>query len=125
MDSRSVSSTSGVRLQPAADTILNSHQSKPIESMNMTTSELLHKKKNELSISESTVQDIINRANKALQGIETRLEYSVHHKTGDIMVKVFNKETDEIIREIPSEKFLDLISKLQELSAGVIIDEKR
>jgi len=39
------------------------------------------------------------------------------------MIKVINSETDEVIREIPPEKILDLIAKLWEL-AGIIVDEK-
>lgn len=65
----------------------------------------------------------IERAIKSLQGPETSLEISVHEKTHDIMVKVLNKETGELIREIPPEKTLDLVAKMMEI-AGIIIDEK-
>jgi flagellar protein FlaG len=33
-----------------------------------------------------------------------------------------NRETGEVIREIPPEKFLDMVAKLQEL-AGILVDE--
>ncbi|WIV18891.1 flagellar protein FlaG [Paenibacillus polygoni] len=65
----------------------------------------------------------IERAAKALQGPETTLEISIHEKSNRIMVKVLNKENGELIREIPPEKTLDLVTKMMEIS-GMIIDEK-
>jgi flagellar protein FlaG len=40
------------------------------------------------------------------------------------MVKVINSDTNEIIREIPPEKTLDLVAKMWEM-AGIIVDERR
>lgn len=65
----------------------------------------------------------IDKAVKALQGPTTTLEMSVHEKTHQILVKVLNKETGELIREIPPEKTLDLVAKMMEI-AGILIDEK-
>ena len=39
------------------------------------------------------------------------------------MVKVINSETNEVIREIPPEKILDLVAKMWEL-AGILVDER-
>ncbi|MBB3130897.1 flagellar protein FlaG [Paenibacillus rhizosphaerae] len=65
----------------------------------------------------------IDRAVKALQGPTTILEMSVHEKTNQIMVKVLNKDTGELIREIPPEKTLDLVAKMMEI-AGILVDQK-
>jgi flagellar protein FlaG len=65
----------------------------------------------------------IDRAVKALEGPSTSLEISVHEKTHAIMVKVINKETGQLIREIPPEKTLDLVAKMMEI-AGILVDEK-
>lgn len=86
--------------------------------------DLLHKEKYELSLSEQAIRKAIEKANKAMEGFDRRFEYSIHEKTGDVMVKVINSETNEVVREIPNEKFLDLMDKLQEL-VGINIDEKR
>ncbi|WP_163852951.1 flagellar protein FlaG [Paenibacillus elgii] len=92
--------------------------------MTQSSVELMHKEKFELSISEEALVKAIERANKTLAGIPTHVQYSIHKPSGDILVKVINTETKEVIREIPPEKLLDLIDKLQELN-GRIIDEKR
>ncbi|WP_211220728.1 flagellar protein FlaG [Paenibacillus terrigena] len=118
-----MNSMSGIRVQSTVD-ISNNTEGKSSVDKVITSTELLHKKANELSISDAALQKALEKVNKVLKGIETRLEYSVHKTTGDIMVKVINEDTKEVIREVPPEKIIDLVVKLQELS-GLIIDEKR
>jgi flagellar protein FlaG len=76
------------------------------------------------SISEKVMLQTIEDANKKLSGSQAEFEFSVHEATKQIMIKVKNKDTGEIIREIPPEKTLDIVAKMWEL-AGIIIDEKR
>ncbi len=51
------------------------------------------------------------------------LSFSKHEDTGRTMVKVINKDTDELIREIPSEQVLDMAAKLDEM-VGILFDTK-
>lgn len=53
----------------------------------------------------------------------TSLKFERHDKLDRTMVKVIDQETDEIIKEIPPEEFLDMISSMLEF-AGILIDEK-
>ncbi|WP_231573968.1 MULTISPECIES: flagellar protein FlaG [unclassified Paenibacillus] len=76
-----------------------------------------------VSMGEEQVVKALDRALKALQGPTTTFEVSVHKETKAIMVKVLNKETGELIREIPPEKTLDLVANMIEI-AGIMIDEK-
>ncbi|MGC5774361.1 MULTISPECIES: flagellar protein FlaG [Paenibacillus] len=76
-----------------------------------------------VSIAEEQLIKSIERAVKSLQGPQTTLEISIHEKTHDIMVKVMNKDTGELIREVPPEKTLDLVAKMMEI-AGILVDEK-
>jgi flagellar protein FlaG len=66
----------------------------------------------------------IEKANKALEGRYTTLEFSVHARTRQISIKVMDKETGEVIREIPPEKTLDMVARMWEM-AGILVDEKR
>ena len=77
-----------------------------------------------ISIGEEQLIKMIERANKALEGKSTSFEFSIHEKTKSIMVKVMDKETGSVIREIPSEKILDMVAKMCEMT-GLILDEKR
>ncbi|WP_019635624.1 flagellar protein FlaG [Paenibacillus fonticola] len=76
-----------------------------------------------ISLGEEQLIKAIDRAVKALEGPNTSFEVSVHQQTNSIMVKVLNKETGELIREIPPEKTLDLVAKMMEI-AGILIDER-
>ncbi|OMD41436.1 flagellar protein FlaG [Paenibacillus odorifer] len=76
-----------------------------------------------VSTGEEQVIKALDRALKALQGPTTTFEVSVHKQTKAIMVKVLNKETGELIREIPPEKTLDLVANMMEI-VGIMIDER-
>lgn len=72
---------------------------------------------------EEQVIKALDRALQALQGPNTMFEVSMHKETHTIMVKVLNKETGELIREVPPEKTLDLVANMMQI-AGIIIDER-
>ena len=76
-----------------------------------------------VSIGEEQLIKTIEKVNKKLRGIPTSLEFVIHEKTHDIMIKVINQETGEVIREIPPEKILDMVANFLE-KAGLIIDER-
>ncbi|MNO27510.1 flagellar protein FlaG [compost metagenome] len=71
---------------------------------------------------EKVIQQL-EKAIRAVQGPEKAYEISVHQQTHTIMVKVFDKQTGDLIREIPQEKLLDVAANLMELN-GLIFDEK-
>ena len=97
------------------------------DSIAVTGVQLLRKEKFELSIADEAVVKLFEKVNRQLAGIPREVEYSFHRKDGRMIIKIMNSDTKEIIKEIPPEKILDLLDKLQELasSAGTIIDEKR
>jgi flagellar protein FlaG len=84
----------------------------------------IERKGDNVPISDEQLIKAIERAIKSIQGPTTSLDFSVHKQTKQIMVKVLDKETGEVIREIPPEKNLDLLAKLWEM-AGILIDERR
>ena len=51
------------------------------------------------------------------------LRFSVHEPTGRTIVKVIDKETKEMIREIPAEEILNLAAKLDEMM-GMLFDTR-
>jgi flagellar protein FlaG len=58
-----------------------------------------------------------------LQQKNTRLNFLVHEKTDRVMVRITDQNTGDVIREIPSEAFLDMAAKLQEM-VGLMFDAK-
>lgn len=77
-----------------------------------------------IKLSDEYLIQSIEEANKRVHGSLTSLEFSIHEKTKEIMVKVKDQETGEVIRELPPEKVLDMIAGMLEL-AGLLIDERR
>ncbi|NGZ76119.1 flagellar protein FlaG [Saccharibacillus alkalitolerans] len=71
---------------------------------------------------EKMVQEL-KKAIDAIQGPQKTLEISVHEQTNAIMIKVLNRETGDMIREIPSEKILDVVAKMMEFT-GILVDKK-
>ncbi len=76
-----------------------------------------------VSHSEQELSDVVRRANKAFEWAKRHFEYSVHDETNTFVVRVFDSETNELIREIPPERLLDLVARLWEV-AGLIVDER-
>lgn len=75
-------------------------------------------------ISDEQLIRAIERAIAGMQGAATSLDFSVHKSTKQIMVKVLNTDTGEVIREIPPERTLDFLAKVWE-RAGILVDERR
>lgn len=70
------------------------------------------------------IQDAVDKANDQMKKAATRCEFSYHEVTNRVSIKVFDKDTDEIIREIPPEESLDMLEKIWEI-AGLFVDETR
>lgn len=65
---------------------------------------------------------------KMMEQVSAALKHSVakfgiHEATNRITIKIVDRDTKEVIKEIPPEKSLDLMEKRLEL-AGVLLDQK-
>ena len=70
------------------------------------------------------IKDAVDHANQTMKHAKTKCEFSYHEATKRVSIKFIDEETDEVIREIPPEETLEMISKMWEL-AGLMVDEKR
>ncbi len=67
---------------------------------------------------ESPVKDL------EIKGLrDVNLNFSVNQSSGQIVISVVDKDTGEVIREIPPEVLQDLATRFQE-SVGLIFDHK-
>lgn len=73
-------------------------------------------------VSPDKVKSAVDDINKQIKN--TRCSFKYHEETNRISITVIDKDTDEIIKEIPPEKTLDMIAKAWEL-AGLMVDERR
>lgn len=66
---------------------------------------------------------------KAVEKLNKNLSHSsaifgIHEATNRLTIKIVDKDTKEVIKELPPEKTLDMIAKVWEI-AGILVDEKR
>ena len=77
----------------------------------------------EFQPSEEHIRSVLSKAREKMN-MSTSLEFSYHEATKTVSFKVIDKNTKQVVREIPPEKSLDMLQKMWEL-AGILIDEKR
>ncbi|MBU5349290.1 flagellar protein FlaG [Paenibacillus lautus] len=68
-------------------------------------------------------EELVEKANKTLEDLSTELKVTFHKDTNQLMVKIVKSQTQEVIKEIPPEKLVDLVYNLCEI-AGIFTDRK-
>lgn len=71
--------------------------------------------------SEETMKQAISDINKQLSN--TECVFGVHEATNRVTIRIVDKTSKEVLKELPPEKTLDMIAKVWEL-AGLLVDEK-
>ncbi|MGH4125774.1 MAG: flagellar protein FlaG [Clostridium sp.] len=73
--------------------------------------------------SEKEVKNAVSKINKFLEGEGTHVQYEKHDVLNQMIIKVIDNNTNEVIKEIPSKKILDMVAKMCEM-AGILVDKK-
>lgn len=69
------------------------------------------------------VKEAIEKMNSDIRFKRTGCEFTYHEECNRVSIKLYDTNTKEVIREIPSEDTIRMLEKLNEL-AGLMIDEK-
>ena len=93
---------------PAETMILQENQRERIADANSTNDKL---------------QQAVDTMNEFFEINKRELKFVFHEELEKYYVQLVNTDTDEVIREIPSKKMLDVFYEMQKL-AGIIVDEK-
>ncbi|MBM7096856.1 flagellar protein FlaG [Bacillus sp. H-16] len=80
----------------------------------------IEKKKN---WSKDELSEKLDTVNKLSDLQNTSVQFQLHEGLDRMFVKIVDRNTQEVVKEIPPEEFLDMISSMLEF-AGIIIDEK-
>lgn len=73
-------------------------------------------------LSPEQIRNAVDRINKNMSHSEA--VFGIHELTNRVTIKIVDKDTKELIKELPPEKTLDMIAKAWEL-AGLLVDERR
>ncbi len=74
------------------------------------------------SASAEAVKKAVEEMNKKM--MNSVAQFGIHEETNHLTIKIVDKETRKVIKELPPEKTLDMIAKVWEM-AGLLVDEKR
>lgn len=69
------------------------------------------------------LQESVDELNDFIQPHNTSLRFSIDDESGSVVVKVTDKETQEVIKQIPSEEALELAKALDKLK-GLLIQQQ-
>ena len=76
----------------------------------------------------ANITGLVEAVNERPQVQNRSLRFSVHQGTGIVQVRVYNTETNELIREIPSEEMLQVAERideaLSEQLSGIVLQDK-
>lgn len=74
-------------------------------------------------VKEKSLKVAVDRLNKFFSDKDSYIEYEKHDVFNAYIVKIVDKETKEVIREIPPRKILDMVASMCEI-AGILLDKK-
>jgi flagellar protein FlaG len=86
-------------------------------------SETKEKAEQSRQITQKKVDEAVQRLNEQMQHSQRELGFSVDNKTDRLIVKVTNKETGELVRQIPAEAVVKMAQSIESLK-GVLFDKE-
>lgn len=72
----------------------------------------------------SKLSQAVDGLNDALEIVTTHLRFRLHEDTHRYYVEIVNTALDEVIREVPPKRFLDMVADMYQFM-GMIVDERR
>lgn len=100
-----------------------SEQSKTTEQQHEKHLRIYKEEEQKNKLQRNDAEHIVKGLNEFLSPKETNLSFKLHDKLDRYYVEVIDKETKEVIREIPAKELLDMHAKMLEF-LGVFIDKK-
>jgi flagellar protein FlaG len=108
--------------KPAATAVAPNRQTAVTESGN----EFPQQAEKGVEVSKQELESIIEKLNEHVQNVQRNLNFSVDDTSGKTVIKVVDTNTEELIRQIPSEDALRISESIQEQldgAGGLILSE--
>jgi len=74
-------------------------------------------------LSRDAVKQVANQINDFLRSSSSNLQFTVDGDTSDVVVRIVDSQTKEVIRQIPSEEMLAISKSLDQMS-GLLLKQK-
>lgn len=69
------------------------------------------------------LEDALEKLTRSADLFNKGLQFQIHDETHRLIVRVIDRETEQVIREIPPERILDLVASI-EAFLGLLFDER-
>ncbi|PKR86270.1 flagellar protein FlaG [Heyndrickxia camelliae] len=69
------------------------------------------------------LQKVIESMNQFVQASNKHLKFELHDQLNEYYVKIVDDKTQEVIKEIPSKKMLDIFAEMEK-HLGLLVDKK-
>ncbi len=97
-----------------------------LPAQNITSAQIANPVAQAESTKKTYMREQVNQAveaiNKTIQAASQNLEFSVDKDTRDVIVKVIDQQTKQVLRQIPTEEALDIAKSLDKLQ-GLLIKQ--
>lgn len=71
---------------------------------------------------EEPIESVVSDLNQLVQSLHRELQFSVDNDSGETVIKVVDRETDEVLRQIPNDEVLQLRKRLEETAGAIFQD---
>lgn len=69
------------------------------------------------------VTQVTDVMNKFVQAMNTNIRFKIHEKSNQLMVQVIDQSTNTVLKEFPSQEFLDTVAAIRDY-VGILLDKK-
>ncbi len=76
-----------------------------------------------VSLTKDDLETVAADLSDFMQSLNTDIEFSIHEKSGRMMVKVVDTKTHDVLKEFPPEELLDTIGAIRDY-VGALLDKK-
>lgn len=88
----------------------------------LRTPQIIEQLDNSVSAKEQ-IEKIVESMNKFVSASSTHVKFEFHEKLNDYYVTVIDSATNDVIKEIPSKKAMDIYASMLEYM-GILVDKK-
>ena len=75
------------------------------------------------AVKERDVKQAVDSLNRMFESTQTHLKFTYHEKLGEYYVQVMDNRNNDLVKEIPSKKVLDMVAHFKEV-LGILVDKK-
>lgn len=76
-----------------------------------------------ISLTKEDLETVAADLSDFMQSLNTDIEFSIHERSGRMMVKVVDTKTHDVLKEFPPEELLDTIGAIRDY-VGALLDKK-